>query len=101
MNAGVGGGDIVVYDPKRESMTKLTFDGASDRAVWSPDQQHILLRSFAAGFKLIRLRADGAGQPQVLLVTPNLAVPWSISPDGKRARLLVIIGSDPTSSTPS
>src|SRR5262249_10379329 len=45
MNGGLGGGDIVVYDPKRESMTKLTFDGASDRAVWAPDQQHILLRS--------------------------------------------------------
>jgi serine/threonine-protein kinase len=83
VNAGPGGGDIVVYDPKGDSMTKLTFDGASDRAVWAPDRQHIVLRSIAGGFKMLWVRADGAGQPQVLLATPNLAVPWSISPDGK------------------
>jgi serine/threonine-protein kinase len=84
VNAGPGGGDIVVYSPNGESMTPLTFDGGSDRAVWAPDQKHILLRTSAAGFKLIWLRADGAGQPQVLLTTPNLVIPWSISPDGKR-----------------
>jgi serine/threonine-protein kinase len=75
-------GDIVVYSPNGE--TKLTFDGGSDRAVWAPDRKHILLRTTAGGFKLIWLRADGAGKAQVLLTTPKPVIPWSISPDGKR-----------------
>jgi Tol biopolymer transport system component/predicted Ser/Thr protein kinase len=79
--AGPAGGDVFVYDLDRKRMMQLTFDGASDRAVWAPDGKHIVARSNASG--LWWIRADGAGQPQ-LLNTPRSAIPWSISPNGRR-----------------
>jgi len=81
VEAGTTGLDIFVYDFARQTMTRVSFDGQAGRPVWTPDGTHIVFRS-ASGVWWVR--ADGAGQPQLLLRTQTLVVPWSFSPDGRR-----------------
>jgi serine/threonine-protein kinase len=79
------GSDIFVYDLDRGTMTRLTFDGHSQGPVWSPDGARIAFRTnTATGTALMWTRSDGAGEPQKLLDGPNVVVPWSFSPDGRR-----------------
>jgi len=79
------GSDLFVYDLERGTMARLTFDGHSQGPVWSPDGARIAFRTnAAAGTALMWTRSDGAGEPQKLLDSPNVVVPWSFSPDGRR-----------------
>ncbi len=78
-----GGQDIGIYDPRRDSLTKLTFGGASvANPMWSPDGRFVIFTKVGVG--LAWTRADGAGQPQPLIEGKGLLVPWSMSPDGKQ-----------------
>ena len=80
-----GRGDIQVYDWQRDTMTRLTFTQANLFPVWTPDGRHIVFRSQAPGrFSLWWIRADGAGEAQLLLEGKNIVLPYSFSPDGKR-----------------
>jgi serine/threonine-protein kinase len=74
--------DIWVYDLERETMTPRTFDGKLNQGpISSPDGRYIV---FSSANSLSWTRADGAGKPQLLIRTKNLAAPWSFTPDGKR-----------------
>ena len=73
--------DVWVYQWRRDTMTRLTFDGGQV-PVWSPDGRYIAFRKPGDGMFLIR--ADGAGKPQRLTQSKNLQGPWSFTPDGKR-----------------
>ena len=78
-----GRGDVWVYDPQRDAMTRLTFGGAVyDSPVWSPDGQYVIFMSYRNG--IFQARADGASQPQALTGSKSIQVPWSFTPDGKR-----------------
>jgi Tol biopolymer transport system component/predicted Ser/Thr protein kinase len=78
-------GDIQVYDWQRDTMTRVTFTRAGVMPVWTPDGKHIVFRSQAAGrFSLWWIRADGAGESQLLLESKGIVKPSSFSPDGKR-----------------
>jgi len=75
--------DIWVYDPQRDSMTRLTFGGMhNDVPVWTPDGRNVVFYSLGNG--IMWTRADGAGQPQRLFETKSFMIPWSFTPDGKR-----------------
>ena len=50
--------------------------------MWAPDGKHIVFQD--APSSLLWIRSDGAGAPQRLLETANIALPWSFSPDGRR-----------------
>jgi serine/threonine-protein kinase len=77
-----GAGDIQVYDWQRDTMTRLTFTQTNLSPVWTPDGKHIV---FVSGAKSIRwIRADGAGEAQLLLESKDELRPYSFSPDGKR-----------------
>jgi serine/threonine-protein kinase len=78
-----GSPDVQVYDWQNDRSTKLTFGGRfyAD-PVWTPDGQFVV---FDAGVNMFWGRADGAGQPQLLMYgKATIPVPWSFSPDGKR-----------------
>ena len=78
-----GSQDIWVYDPQRDQMSKLTFGGGFfSNPVWSPDGRFVLFTK--AGGGIFWTRSDGSGQPQLLVESKGILVPWSMSPDGKR-----------------
>ena len=82
-DAGTTNGlDIFVSDLVRENMVRLTYDGASDRPIWTPDGAHIIYHSNAS---LWSIRADGAQRPQWIVNTKPGVVPGSLSPDGSLA----------------
>ena len=78
------GQDIYIYDIARDSMSRLTFTGDANSAVWAPDGKHIAFGSVGKDHSLYWTRSDGAGDPQRLLQGPNILAPWSFSPDGRR-----------------
>jgi len=80
-----GHGDIQVYDWQRDTMTRLTFTQRNLFPVWTPDGKHIAFESLSSAADSIRwIRADGAGEAQLLLEGKDLTKPYSFSPDGKR-----------------
>ena len=63
------GSDIYVYDLRRETMARLTFDEQENAApVWTPDGRHLVFRTSAGSQRGLRwIRADGAGDVVKLL----------------------------------
>ena len=81
--------DIQVLEWQSGRTTSLTFGAtAYGDPVWPPDGQSVIFD--ATDGNLYWARADGSGQPQVLLKGEALAqrTPWSFSPDGKRLALM-------------
>jgi serine/threonine protein kinase len=75
--------DIWVYDPKRDTMTRLTFGGGAYRyPTWSQDGQTVVF--LYGGKGIYQVRADGASPPQALTQSNSTQIPWSFTPDGKR-----------------
>jgi len=74
-------GEVWVYDPRRDTMTPLTFGGGHSYPIWTPDGRYILYQSSGGIFYS---RADGGGSSQPLVPSKNLTYPWSFTPDGKR-----------------
>ncbi len=79
--------NISLYDPKRDAMTPLTFDGANYvDPVWTSDAKHIVYAQQGEGDGVIWwIRSDGSGQPQKLLQAKARLAPYSILPDGRVA----------------
>jgi len=76
-------GYLSIYDIQRGTMTRLSFSAHAHSPVWTPDGRHILYGARSSdGDSLSWIRADGAGEAQVLLKRP-IATPYSFSPDGR------------------
>jgi serine/threonine-protein kinase len=87
--------DVWVYDWERETMSRLTSDGANDSdPLWSPDGRRIVFASRRAGSteNLYWQRADGTGEAQRLTESRNTQGPGAWHPDG---RTLVFVENDP------
>ncbi|MGH9727226.1 MAG: protein kinase domain-containing protein [Candidatus Acidiferrales bacterium] len=86
-NAVSGQGDLWIYDFGSNGLSRLTFDGANDYGVWSPDGTKIYFDSSrgGAGGNLEAKRADGTGDEQAIFTHElgNFFDPDSVSPDGK------------------
>ena len=84
--------DIWIYELTRDRLTKLTTDGKSSNAVWSPDGTRIAFSSDVSGPLNICLRAsDGSGPIERLLTSDLNQLPTSWSPDG---RMLAFTATD-------
>ena len=84
---GTGLDDLWIYDFRRETIARLTFDQASLRPVWSPDGKLLAYSQLGLdGFEGVStVTVDGSGEEK--RITPNIgtpALPSSWSPDGKR-----------------
>ena len=80
-------GDVWVYYIEQGTRTRLTFDGATNDPVWSPDGSRIAFRSQkeADDRDTFWMRADGGGDVEPLLVVEGTSQdPHSLSRDGKR-----------------
>jgi len=75
-------GDVYVYDPQRDTTTRVTFTGKTGLPIWTPDGKHIVYQDHSSGFALSWIRSDGGGEPQRLLEGQVNPTPWSFSPDG-------------------
>jgi serine/threonine-protein kinase len=75
--------DIWVYDPPRDTMTRLTFqtDSPATFPIWTPDGRYVL---FSAANGMYWTRADGAGKTQPLTQSKFPQYPGSVTADGKR-----------------
>jgi serine/threonine-protein kinase len=94
MGNSQGGSDIWVQDLGRDTTIRLTsLPGSNDFPLWSSDGRHIMFTStLPEKLGLYRIRADGSGEPHLLL-QPN-SWPTSLSPDSKRLALFHVSGSD-------
>lgn len=79
---GAGGSDIWIYELQRDAWIRLTFGGFNTTPIWSPDGRYVVFG--ADGKNLYWTRADGAGQPRLLIGGRTLSSPISFTPDGKR-----------------
>ena len=79
--------DVWVYYIEQGTRTRLTFDAKTNLdPVWSPDGSRIVFgsRKDASDTDMYRMRADGSGEVEPLLVVPEIEQsPHSVSPDGK------------------
>ena len=92
--------DMSVYDPQRDTTTRLTSGGGMFlNPVWSPDGRYVLFGSMGGG--ILWARADGAGQPQSLFSSNSLCPsscfqwPTSVTWDGTRLLFEQVGGRGP------
>jgi Tol biopolymer transport system component len=75
--------DIWVVELARGTPARLTFGGANDNPIWTPDGHTIVYGGNKDGKPgLYKVPADGSGQPQLIVAAAD-AVPTSFTPDGK------------------
>ncbi|HEV2200624.1 MAG TPA: protein kinase [Bryobacteraceae bacterium] len=76
-------GNISVYEPQRDTMTRVTFEaGGVSWPLWTPDGQYIV---FSGTTGMYWTRADGAGKAQPLTKTKSTGqFSGSMTADGKR-----------------
>jgi Tol biopolymer transport system component len=69
----------------RGTSTRVTFGGENDRPVWTRDGKAVIYSATGADgkFGLYGVAADGSAAPFLVRATEKLAVPMSVSLDGK------------------
>jgi len=83
-----GRGDIWIKDLDRGPLSRLTFEAVTDRAPqWSADGQSVMFLSdrSGAGQEIWTKRADGTGEPRLLLELAGDPVSFVVSPDERWA----------------
>lgn len=92
-----GTGDVIVYEWKRDKLTRITTDGAAHFSpVWSPDGKYLAYRSTlpSGEFALEWSRADGSGEPVRLITARAALLPGDISPAGDLVYISGDVGYD-------
>jgi serine/threonine-protein kinase len=75
---------IWVYDIRRETLTRLTFEGVNRAPMWTADGKRVVFASSRAGpSNLFWKPADGSGSEERLTRSQYPQLPSSSSPDGK------------------
>jgi serine/threonine-protein kinase len=75
--------DIWIYDLLRDTMSRLTFDPATDVSpVWTPDAARVLFASPRAGGGIFAKAADGTGSVEAILKDEGNIFGDFLSPDG-------------------
>ena len=85
IQTGAGGaGDIWIYELERKTLTRLTFEGANEYPIWTPDGRRVTFRSMLSGkHGIYWVPSDGSGRAELLLSTDTTATPTCWTPDGK------------------
>jgi len=75
-----GSEGVWVYDPQRDTMTRLS-QGASRyfSPIWSADGHYVVFGSYSG---IVQAHADAASQPQALTQSTTGQVPWSFTSEG-------------------
>jgi len=88
----VNGGQVWLYDPARDTLTRLTFEGSSNLyPTWTPDGKRIAFVSDKGGpLNIYWQMADGSGGLERLTTSQNIQVPLSWSPNGERLAFIEV-----------
>jgi eukaryotic-like serine/threonine-protein kinase len=91
----VSGGQVWLYDPARDTLTRFTFEGSDNNfPTWTPDGKRIAFMSDKGGPANIYWQmADGSGGLERLTTSQNTQIPLSWSPNGE---LLAFVEISPT-----
>ncbi len=87
--------DIAVYNIGDRTISRRTFEGQSDRPLWTKDGSQLVYRKrdiIGDSFGLWAMNADGSGQPELLMSSPLSLSPTSFSSDGQRLVFTLGIG---------
>ncbi|MDE3167458.1 MAG: PD40 domain-containing protein, partial [Acidobacteriota bacterium] len=79
------GGDVIVADLERNTLTQVTFGGRAANPVWAPDGKHIAYSLGGKAGGIGWIRSDGAGETRTLIETAETTTPASFAPDGRMA----------------
>jgi len=81
--------DIWIWDVRRESLTRFTFDPGLDiYPTWTPDSRRIIFSSRRGGQpNLYWQTSDGAGKVDALTSAEIVQNPFAVTPDGTRVAL--------------
>jgi Tol biopolymer transport system component len=78
------GSDIWVFDLVSRTLTRLTFDGTTNRPMWMPDGRSIVYeRGSVDAQDLARVAADGSTPAEALVGGPGDQTTGSVTPDGR------------------
>jgi serine/threonine-protein kinase len=81
--AELGGRQVWVYDLTRETLTRVTFEGANNTSpIWTPDGKRLVFGSGSPA-NLFWQAADGSDQPERLTTSQYPQSPTSRSSDGR------------------
>jgi serine/threonine-protein kinase len=84
---------VWIYDFARQTFSKLAAAGRAGVPIWTPDGERVTYVAGANGpDSLGWLRADGGGQPEVLVTSERNLVPATWTPDGRHLLYYVIPG---------
>jgi serine/threonine-protein kinase len=77
--------DIWMWDLRRQTLQRFTLDPAGNPMLaWSPDGQRLAFGSDRFGVaNLFWQAADGTGEPERLLESDRIQMPFSFAPDGR------------------
>ena len=76
--------DVWIYNLARETLTRLTFDEEVDRfPLWTTDGSRVVFQSDRDGGGLFWKAADGTGEVERLMESPNIPRPVSWTADGQ------------------
>jgi Protein kinase domain/WD40-like Beta Propeller Repeat len=75
------GGDIAVYDRRRDTTERLTSGGEFQMPLWSPDGRYIVFKGPGG---IVWTRVDGASAPRPLIKSAVALYPWAFTADGAR-----------------
>ena len=76
--------DVWIWHLDQGPLTRLTFHEAADRfPLWTPDSSRVVFSSGRDGGGLFWKAADGTGEVEALLESPNRKRPWGWSADGR------------------
>jgi eukaryotic-like serine/threonine-protein kinase len=76
--------DIWKYDPERQTLTRLTFEGANLNPIWTPDGRWVTFASKRdRKYGIYRVPIDNSGPEELILSADSSIYPLSWTPDGK------------------
>jgi len=75
---------IWIYDIRRSTLTRFTFENDNRDPCWTPDGKRVIYGSFRKGtYGLYWKAADGSGPEEPLLTSKDWVFATSVTPDGK------------------
>ena len=79
---GNGNSDVWVQDLRRGQLTRRTFSGAAESAIWSPGSEYLYYGLRERAWGIWRVPANGTGEASLWMQEDSVLRPETLSPDG-------------------